>query len=179
MEHFQTPLAPFDSSATIGASNYTSNIRLLGQEDEGEVCRIFLTLEPSARYCRFGASVTDACLIDHAKRSLANADWIVGAFIGERIRGLVEVYSGQSSDDVEAAFVVEREWRRRGLGWALLQAAIQKARACEADAIKMIFSRHNWPMRKLASKASAKLDIVLDEMCVEVPLSGSGKMNSA
>ena len=112
MEHFQTPLAPFVSSATIGAPNYTSNIRILGQEDEGELCRIFLTLEPSARYCRFGASVTDACLIDHAKRSLANADWIVGAFVGEHIRGLVGGYSGQSSDEVEAAFVVP------AIGWS-------------------------------------------------------------
>jgi hypothetical protein len=59
----------------------------------------------------------------------------------------------------------------------LLQAAIQKASACEANTLRMMFSRHNWPMRKLASKASAKLDIVLDEMCVDVPLSGSAKIS--
>jgi hypothetical protein len=46
------------------------------------------------------------------------------------------------------------------LGWALLQAAIQKAAVCEANMIRMVFSRHNWPMRKLAAKASGKLDNV-------------------
>jgi hypothetical protein len=56
------------------------------------------------------------------------------------------------------------------LGWALLQAAIQKAAASEANMIRTVFSRPNWPMRKLAAKASGKLDIVLDEMCVDVPL---------
>jgi GNAT superfamily N-acetyltransferase len=177
MKHFDISQTSFATKTPTAATNQPSNIRLLGKDDEDELCRIFLTLEPSARYCRFGRAASDASLMDHAKRSLANADWIVGAFVGERIRGLVEVYSGRPSSYVEAAFVVEREWRRRGLGWALLQAAIQKASACEANTLRMMFSRHNWPMRKLASKASAKLDIVLDEMCVDVPLSGSAKIS--
>jgi hypothetical protein len=32
----------------------------------------------------------------------------------------------------------------------------------------MIFSRHNWPMRKLATKANRRFDIVLDEIFVDV-----------
>jgi GNAT superfamily N-acetyltransferase len=177
MEHFQISSTPFATSPPTGAICQVSNIRVLGQEDEDELCRIFLTLEPSARYSRFGRAASDASMVDHAKRSLANADWIVGAFIGERIRGVVEIYGGEPSAYFEAAFVVEREWRRLGLGWGLLQAAIQKASGCEANTLRMVFSRHNWPMRKLASKASAKLDIVLDEMCVDVLLDGSTKIS--
>jgi GNAT superfamily N-acetyltransferase len=177
MEHFQISPTPFGTSPPTGATYQASDIRLLGQEDEDELCRIFLTLEPSARYCRFRRAASDASMVDHAKRSLADADWIVGAFVSERVRGVVEVYGGEPSGCVEAAFVVEREWRRLGLGWALLQAAIQKASGCEASTLRMVFSRHNWPMRKLAGKASAKLDIVLDEMCVDVLLDGSTKIS--
>jgi len=65
-----------------------SDTRLLKQTDEDELCRIFLTLEPSARCCRFGQAASDAYLVKHAKNSLANADWIVGIFIAERLRGL-------------------------------------------------------------------------------------------
>lgn len=173
MEQFLITTTPFAALAPTEATNDASYIRLLRQEDEDELCRIFLTLELSARYCRFGQAASDAYLVNHAKRSLANADWIIGAFVGEHIRGLVEVYGGRPSGYAEAAFVVEQEWRRRGLGGALLQAAIQKAAASEADRLRMNFSRHNWPMRKLASKASLKVDIVLDEMCVDVPLGRS------
>jgi GNAT superfamily N-acetyltransferase len=178
MEHFQITRTVFGAIASTEAANHSCYIRLLKQEDEDELCRIFLTLEPSARCCRFGQVASDAYLVNHAKRSLTDADWIIDAFVGERIRGLVEVYSGRPSSYAEAAFVVEQEWRRRGLGWALLQAAIQKAGASGADTLRMVFSRHNWPMRKLASKASSKLDMVLDEMCVDAALRGSTKIDS-
>jgi GNAT superfamily N-acetyltransferase len=94
----------------------------------------------------------------------------LGAFVRERIRGLVELYSSKPHGCIEAAFIVEKDWRRRGLGWALLQEAMQKASQCEAKTLRMVFSRENWPMRNLAHKARAKLDIVLDEMCADVGL---------
>jgi hypothetical protein len=34
----------------------------------------------------------------------------------------------------------------------------------------MIFSRNDWPMRKLASKANARFDIVLDRMSADISL---------
>jgi GNAT superfamily N-acetyltransferase len=153
-----------------GVSNYASNIRLLAPKDRRELIRVFLTLEPSGRYCRFGRAANDASLVAHADNALANADWILGAFVRERIRGLVELYSSKPHGCVEAAFMVEKDWRRRGLGWALLQEAMQKASQCEAKTLRMVFSRENWPMRNLAHKARAKLDIVLDEMCADVAL---------
>jgi GNAT superfamily N-acetyltransferase len=153
-----------------GVSSYASKVRLLVPEDRDELCRVFLTLEPSARYCRFGRAASDASLVDHANKSLADADWIAGAFVGGRIRGVVEGYSSKPSGCVEAAFIVEKEWRRRGLGWALLQAAVQKASQCEANTLRMVFSRENWPMRSLADKARPRLDFVLDEMCADVAL---------
>jgi hypothetical protein len=34
----------------------------------------------------------------------------------------------------------------------------------------MIFSRHDWSMRKLASKANARFDMVLDGMSADITL---------
>jgi hypothetical protein len=62
MEHFQISPTLSDASAPAEVNNHASYVRLLGQEDENELCRIFLTLEPSARYCRFGLAASDARL---------------------------------------------------------------------------------------------------------------------
>jgi hypothetical protein len=128
MKRFDFSQTPFPTKTPTAATNQASNIRLLGKDDEDELCRIFLTLEPSARYCRFGRIASDASLVDHAKRSLANADWIVGAFVGERIRGSVEVYRGRPSSYVEAARVVV-EMAHRALGGEISSGAVGTA-AC-------------------------------------------------
>jgi GNAT superfamily N-acetyltransferase len=148
----------------------TPDIRCLGQQDEGELRRLLLGLEPRARCSRFGQAASDTYLATHAKCALANADWLLGAFIDERLRGVVEVYDGGAQGYAGAAFVVEQGWRRQGLGWALLQVAIQIVADSQTNTLRMIFSRHNWPMRKLAGKASGKLDLVLDEILVDVAL---------
>ena len=46
MEHFQITPTPFAALAPTEATNHVSYIRLLRQDDEDELCRIFLTLEP-------------------------------------------------------------------------------------------------------------------------------------
>jgi GNAT superfamily N-acetyltransferase len=147
-----------------------SNIRCLGQPDENELRRVLLGLEPSARRSRFGQAASDSYLTSHAKSALANADWIIGAFIDESLRGVVELYKCEPHNYVEAAFVVEQEWRRRGLGWALLRAAASAATQHNTHALRMIFSRHNWPMRKLADKAKARFDLVLDEISADIAI---------
>jgi GNAT superfamily N-acetyltransferase len=168
-----------DAERPTDAAMAAADIRCLGPQDEGELCRILLGLEPSGRCGRFGQAANDAYLSGYAKFALANADWIVGAFIDERLRGVVEVYNSGPHGYAEAAFVVEQEWRRRGLGWALLRAAMQIAAQSEADRLRMIFSRHNWPMRKLADKAGGTLDIVLDELSVDVALAEIGSQARA
>ena len=87
----------------------------------------------------FGQAASDAALANHAKCALANADWIVGAFLEDRLQGVVEIYSGGPGDGAEAAFVVERESRRQGLGWALLRAAMEIAANAEKKTLRMIF----------------------------------------
>jgi hypothetical protein len=156
-----------DAMGCLDGAIFEPDFRCLGPQEENEFCRILLGLEPSDRCSRFGQFVSDAYLSGHAQSALANADWIAGALVDDRLRGVVEVYRDRSHGWAEAAFVVEQEWRR--LGWALPLAATRKAAdASNTDTLRMIFSRHNWPMRKLATKANRRFDIVLDEIFVDV-----------
>jgi GNAT superfamily N-acetyltransferase len=159
-----------DIGSSMDSAMTAHGIRCLGDQDEGALCRLMLSLEPSTRCSRFGQAASDAALANHAKCALANADWIVGAFLEDRLQGVVEIYSGGPGDGAEAAFVVERESRRQGLGWALLRAAMEIAANAEKKTLRMIFSRHNWGMRKLAAKAGGRLDVILGEIVVDVAL---------
>ena len=89
---------------------------------------------------------------------------MIGAYVDESLRGALEVYSCAPLGAPEVALVVDQNWRRRGLGWALLRTAA----GSETQGIRLIFTRDNWPMRQLASKANARFDLVLDEICAEV-----------
>jgi GNAT superfamily N-acetyltransferase len=162
-----------DSSPAADAS--VPGIRCLGGQHELELRRLFLSLEPAARCYRFGLAASDAYLTKYAKDALGNATSILGAFPDDRLRGVVEIHGEGPQAFAEAAFVVEPQWRRRGLGWALLRAAIEVASEAQANSLRMIFCRHNWPMRKLASKANGRLDVVLDELSVDVALGGLGQ----
>src|SRR5262245_95625 len=71
--------------------------------------------------------------------------------------GVVEAYDVEATGAVEAAFLVEHDWRRRGLGMALMQAAIQWAQENERHTLCMMFSRYNWPMRKLRQQRAGAL----------------------
>jgi GNAT superfamily N-acetyltransferase len=145
-------------------------IRCLGRQHEAELYRLLLGLEASDRCSRFGLVVGDAYLANHAQHALAAADWIVGAFIDGHLRGVVEIYVAEPHGYAEAVFVVEQEWRRRGVGCALLRAAMQLAVDSKTHSLRVRFSRHNWAMRKLASKASGIFNMSLDEISVDVAL---------
>jgi GNAT superfamily N-acetyltransferase len=152
------------------------DILRLNEQDESEFCRILFGLEPQARCSRFGHAVSNNYLANHAKCALGNATCMVGAFVNDRLRGVVEVRD--AGIHAEAAFVVERDWRRRGIGWALLNSAMQIAAEVEANTLRMIFSRHNWPMRRLAGKTKGSLDLILDEISYDVALGQIGRRSS-
>jgi hypothetical protein len=45
--------------------------------------------------------------------------------------------------------------------------------------IRMVFSRSNWPMRRLAGTANARLDLTLDEISAEIPVGHSLRLSTA
>jgi len=143
----------------------------LGREHRAELQDFLLRLDRDSRCRRFGHAASDDVLAAHAVTALEDA-WVIGAFVddpgdcaGEILRGALEIYSCAPQGTPEVALVVDQTWRRRGFGWALLRAA---AAASEEQGFRLIFTRDNWPMRQLASKANARFDLVLDEICAVV-----------
>jgi GNAT superfamily N-acetyltransferase len=148
----------------------TSRMRRLGREHRAELQDFLLRLDRDSRCRRFGHAASDDVVAAHAVAALEDAS-VTGVFVddpgdfaGETLRGALEIYSCAPHGVAEAALVVEQSWRRRGLGWALLCAAARS----ETQGIRLIFTRDNWPMRQLASKANARFDLVLDEICAEI-----------
>jgi GNAT superfamily N-acetyltransferase len=136
----------------------------LGREHRVELQDFLLRLDRDSRCRRFGHAASDDIVAAYAVTALEDAS-VIGVFVDEILRGALELYCCAPHGS-EAALVVDQNWRRRGLGWALLRAAV--AAVGEAQGIRLIFTRDNWPMRHLASKANARFDLVLDEICAEV-----------
>jgi GNAT superfamily N-acetyltransferase len=143
-------------------------IKRLRPRHEADFRDLLLNLDKPSRSIRFDGTVSDECLVRHCCCAFSGAAWIAGTFVDDGLRGVVEVYDIGDSRTVEAAFVVEQGWRRRGLGSALLKAAIQWAIETDRIMLRMVFSRHNWPMRKLVSNAQARLDLRFDEITADI-----------
>jgi GNAT superfamily N-acetyltransferase len=143
-------------------------ICLLTSSELPDVKLLFTGLEQEARLHRFGLHTSDDMMCTNADRAVSTAAWIIGAFFARTLRGVAEVH-GDPGSRGEFALVVEKDWRRRGIGWSLLQAAMQCASAANMSSLHVTFSRHNWPMRKLIWKSGACIDLVVgDELTAEI-----------
>ena len=142
----------------------------LGPQHQGDVARLLLDLDSASRVSRFNCAVCDAVLIRHSQQALMATCWVAGIFIGDDLRGIVEAYEMNPHGLIELAFVVDRTWRRRRLGTALLEAAVQWAAESDRVLLRMVFSTNNWPMRKLASRARARLDLAFDQVVADIPV---------
>jgi GNAT superfamily N-acetyltransferase len=146
------------------------HIMPLGPRHQADFQDLLLDLDKKARFSRFAGTVSDTWLVRYPHHAISTAAWIAGAFVDDRLRGVVEVYESDRSEPAEAAFVVAEGWRGRGLGSALLRAAMQWPHQPDRTTLRMIFSRSNWPMRKFASKAQARFDLVLDEIVADIAI---------
>lgn len=145
---------------------FGDTISRLGRRDEAAIVGLLLRLDQRSRVSRFGSVTSNAALVAHASRAMANAAWIGGAFMDGRLCAIAEVYEVDSSAprSAEAAFVVEPRCRRRGIATALLRASVHWANASGISTLRLIFSRSDWPMRKLAAKAVTRFEPIFDEM---------------
>jgi GNAT superfamily N-acetyltransferase len=96
--------------------------------------------------------------------------WIAGCFLDHCLRGFVEIQNLEHPCLWSAFLLVEAPWRGIGLGTRLLAAAVSFANASGRSTLRLTFRRHNWPMRKLASKAHARFDLRLDELSADINL---------
>ena len=166
-ENAISDMAALNEGAGARPAFAAAEVRTLTAGDLPEIQRMLTGLDPASRCSRFGWAANDASLKACAQDMLATASRIFGVVAERQLRGVLEIYRAPSGC-AEVTLVVDQRWRRRGFGWTLLSAAMDWADAADIDAIRLTFTRHNWPMRQLASKACAKFDIGLDEMSAEI-----------
>jgi RimJ/RimL family protein N-acetyltransferase len=118
-----------------------------------------LRLDAVTRRERFGTAVNDEFLENYAV-STFGVGGLVYAYIEDgEVRGAAEL---RGLEDIvaqtgEAAFSVETEWRRRGLGETLFSRLIMAARNRGIGTLYMTCLPENTAMRRLARKFKADL----------------------
>ena len=93
---------------------------------------------------------------------------MIGIYVEHTLLGALGLYNCGRPGHTDVALVVDEQWRCRGLGWALLTAAMHRAADAQASNLRVTFSRRNWPMRQLVRKANAKLDLLMGEICAYI-----------
>jgi GNAT superfamily N-acetyltransferase len=70
----------------------------------------------------------------------------------------------------EVTLFVDEEWRRRGIGSTLLKETMVWARCGGATTLRFVCDRSDWPMRHLAERFGARLDLVFGQLVADIPL---------
>jgi GNAT superfamily N-acetyltransferase len=118
---------------------------------------------------RCGNALTAVGGVDRSTCARDEAVRAFGAFVGSRLLGLLKIYKG-GAGHVEVALIVERRWQNKGVGWALLSAAMEWRRQSDTQSMRLIFSRNNWPMRAIARKAGAQFNLVFGEIHADIAI---------
>ena len=124
--------------------------------DRAALEELYISLSPEDRRMRFFGAVSDTRI----RAYCAGIDWfgdvVVGAWSADgRLVGAAELRRDGSAmaDRAEIALVVAEGWRRRGLGAALLDAAVVMARNRFQRRVFVTCLAENRPMRTLAARA--------------------------
>lgn len=163
---------PFSGSVprTDTNSSQCPSILALTANHQFELETLLVALDRDSRCSRFGYAASDAAMVAHSQTALQAASRTLGVFVDDRLAGAAEIYRCGDTSTYEVSLVVDQPLRKRGLGWSLLNSSMVWARSADAERVRLVFSRHNWPMRRLAARASAKLDLSLDELNAEIGL---------
>lgn len=128
-----------------------------------------IRLDPETRYDRFGLRVSDEYLENYAELCFGTGAITYGYFEDGLIRGAAELRlfastSARLHKDAEAAFSVERPWRRRGIGTELMSHIVLAARNRRIATLTIFCLRHNQAMLNLARKFEADLKFELNDV---------------
>jgi GNAT superfamily N-acetyltransferase len=96
--------------------------------------------------------------------------WMAGVYLADELTSLVRVRDGSPEGHVETTLFVDAKWRRQGIGTLLLKAAMEWALLNQASALRLVCARTDWPMRHLAEKFGARLDLVLGQIVADIRL---------
>jgi GNAT superfamily N-acetyltransferase len=146
----------------MAETNLSTEIRRLWPADMAAFRDHLLRLDPRSRHERFGGGVADDFVIAYAESCFGQGDLVFGAFIDGTIRGAGELRSRDAiwserppfrrHTHAEAAFSVEADYRRRGLGARLFQRIEAAASNHGVETIDIVLTPDNIGMMQLAAK---------------------------
>ncbi|MGU3361322.1 N-acetyltransferase family protein [Methylobacterium sp. M6A4_1b] len=141
-------------------------IRRLWPNDGPAVEAYFLRLDPETRASRFMGALSDAAAVAYARNAMGAEGLMYGSFVEGTLRGLGELRPASApppgfalGTEAEAAFAVEKAFRRNGLGQALFGRIAAAARNRGVRDLHVRCLPWNRPMRGLAAKVGADLRI--------------------
>ncbi len=127
----------------------------LGPRDADRYCDHLLRLDPEDRRLRFFEEPPEHLLALHAGAAVSDGRVVYGCESDGEIRGVGELAAGSLGPGCgELAFSVERAWRRRGVGSALMKAMIGAARDRGFDCLELEMLPDNLAMQHLAHRFS-------------------------
>jgi GNAT superfamily N-acetyltransferase len=140
------------------------SVRRLWPADRAAVLDYFLRLDQETRASRFMGNVSEAGVRAYAAQALIAEGVMYGGFVDGGLRGLGELRPmgpGASryalGPSAEAAFAVERGFRRRGIGADLFARIARSARHRGVVDLHVRCLSGNGPMLRLAAKHGAAL----------------------
>ena len=159
-EHAMSALAAGSSTGiAVPHGLWKPAVRALQSADLACFGRHLQRLQGDCRRLRFGLAVSDTFLRDYAARvDLANTA-VLGCFADGDMRGVCEVRSLRSGwcAEAELAFTVEKAWRGRGIGTALMARAIRAARDLGIEHLYLTCHPGNRGMQCIAAKFAATM----------------------
>jgi GNAT superfamily N-acetyltransferase len=130
----------------------------LGPADGDLYCEHLLRLDPEDRRFRFFDDPPDYLLALHAGAAVSDGRFVIACESRGEIRGAGELLP--DADDPargELAFSVEREWRRRGLGGAIMGLMLGEARRRGMSHLDLEIMADNLAMQNLVRRFTADL----------------------
>ena len=144
-------------------------LRRLYAVDEPAFASHLLRLDAAARHDRFGMGMSDAALTNYANGCFGPWDLVYGFFVDGEIRAAGELRqlvktSFAVERKAEAAFSVEYNWRRLGLGTALMRRIVRAAQNRRDATLHLMCLADNRAMQGLARKFDAELEFATDQV---------------
>ena len=138
------------------------DIRRLWAADMPAFREHLLRLDARSRHERFGGGMSDDFVAHYAESCFGQGDLVFGAFVDGQLHGAGELRSNaaiwteqapfQNHVHAEAAFSVEEEYRRRGIGEKLFRRIQRAASNHGVETIDIVCMPDNVGMRRLAEK---------------------------
>lgn len=142
-----------------GAKARHGEVRRLWPAERDLFTAHLLRLDADTRRERFGTAVTDDFLRNYAETTFGVGGLVYAYVEAGEVRGAAELRGLEEIviQTGEAAFSVERTWRRRGIGGELFSRLITAARNRNIRTLYMTCLPENAAMRNLARKFEAEM----------------------